>query len=158
MPALIHDTNYAVADLVPHAAPMLLLDDIVDFGELFCVSTVALKPDSLFFQPGKGVPSYVGIEYMAQTIAAWSGIRMRLQGKPPVVGFLLGTRKFQAARVFFAQDAVLTVRVEQTYMVDGMGVFSCTIHAGDSLCASAHVNVFEPDNAAAMLAHASSKL
>ncbi|HQQ62833.1 MAG TPA: hotdog family protein [Pseudomonadales bacterium] len=152
MPARIHDTPYAVADLVPHAAPMLLLDDVLDFGELFCVASVTIRPDSLFFQPGKGVPAYVGIEYMAQTIAAWSGIRMRLQGKSPTVGFLLGTRKFQALQLFYAPGTVLTVRAEQTYNVDGMGVFSCTLYAGDHLCASAQVNVFEPGNVSEVLA------
>ena len=45
----------------------------------------------LFVEDGQ-VPAWVGIEYMAQAIAAWAGCRARAAGKPPQLGFLLGSR------------------------------------------------------------------
>lgn len=154
MPALIADTYYPISALMPHASTMLLLQDVIACGETFCEASVWVHPASLFFQKNKGVPVYVGIEYMAQTIALWSGIQMRRQGKPPSLGFLLGTRKYQANSYFFAEHAQLTVRVEQVYTLDGMGVFSCAIHEGDVLHASAQVNVFEPNDSAATVGSA----
>ena len=57
-------------------------------------STVCIGEDSMFFEPPHGVPGYVGLEYIAQTIAAHGGLRARAVGEPVRIGFLLGTRRY----------------------------------------------------------------
>lgn len=146
MPVLIHQREYTAAELLPHAAPMLLLDDVVDYGDTHCTSRVFIEPHVLFYREGRGVPAYTGIEYMAQTIALWSGIVRRQQGLAPSVGFLLGTRKYETRNTFFPAGSVLMVRAEQQYLLDGMSVFACEISVDGELLASANINAYQPQD------------
>ncbi len=63
-----------VNNLLPHEAPMIMIDDMIDVGAKHIHCRVTSKEDNLFFdQEIKAIPGCVGIELMAQTIAAWSG-------------------------------------------------------------------------------------
>ena len=69
-----------IVELVPHRPPMLLLDRVLAYdGECVTCETV-LRPDSPFADQGH-VPAVVGIEYMAQTIAAGAGLRGARKGR-----------------------------------------------------------------------------
>jgi predicted hotdog family 3-hydroxylacyl-ACP dehydratase len=60
------------------------------------ITETHIRPDSAYFDRQlNGVPNYVGIEYMAQSIAALAGVEARLDHEGIRVGFLLGTRKLQ---------------------------------------------------------------
>ncbi|MBL8909775.1 MAG: 3-hydroxylacyl-ACP dehydratase, partial [Archangium sp.] len=81
-----------VTEVVPHRDGMLLIDELLNESveEVQCAVTV--RSTHLFLQP-EGLPAWVGVELMAQTVAAWAGLR-RLERKEQVqLGFLLGTRK-----------------------------------------------------------------
>ncbi len=147
MSVLINQQYYSLPELLPHAAPMLLLDAVLDFSEQHAVAQLLIQPQTLFYRNPQGVPAYIGIEYMAQTIALWSGIRRRQHGQLPGIGFLLGTRKYETHTAFFASGSMLTVRAEQRYLLDGMSVFACEISANDALLASANINAYEPQQA-----------
>jgi predicted hotdog family 3-hydroxylacyl-ACP dehydratase len=99
------------------------------------------------FADTQGVPAWIGLEYMAQTIAAYSGLQERLQGGRPKVGFLLGSRKYlcNAERFAIGQRLVVTVSPELQGS-NGLNVFNAELH-GDGISASAVVNVFQPDDA-----------
>ena len=58
--------------LVPHDGQMVFLDRVLATGSDSLCAEVAIGPDSVFFD-GAGVGSWVGIEYMAQAIAAHAG-------------------------------------------------------------------------------------
>ena len=62
-------------------------------------------PDNPYFVPGLGVPVWVGIELMAQAIAAHAGLGARREQKPPRAGMLLGTRRFEASAAYFPAKA-----------------------------------------------------
>jgi predicted hotdog family 3-hydroxylacyl-ACP dehydratase len=145
MPIIIKDKYFSLQALMSHAEPMLLLQDVLHCDESHCRASVVIAEDSLFNQPSRGVPAYVGIEYMAQTIALWSGVQARVHGVNPKMGFLLGSRKYVAHCRYFTQGSALLVSTELIYMQDGLGAFSCRIHCDDALLASANVNVFEPE-------------
>lgn len=138
-----------VADLVKHSDSMLLLDRIVAAEGETARSETTIRADNVFFQPGRGVPSYVGFELMAQTISAYDGLKLREQGKPPVMGFLLGCRKYNVARPFFIEGE--TVTTEATSLI-GLSSFDCKIFdAQGEVLASATINVFRPDDPEAFL-------
>ena len=61
------------------------------------VARVTIRPDGLFFQPGRGVPSHVALEWMAQACAAFGGSEALDEGGAVKIGFLLGTRDFRAS-------------------------------------------------------------
>lgn len=133
-----------VRALLPQAGSMVLLDEVLEAGEGWLVARVRIRPD-LAFVRAAGMPAWIGLELMAQAVAALGGLRARARVEPPRAGLLLGTRCYEAHVPVFAMDSVLDVRVEEALRADnGMQSFACRILAGDRLCAEARINVYEP--------------
>ena len=66
--------NYDITEVLPHQAPMILIDSLEYYDVDSCRCTVAITQKSPFYNELKtGVPSYIGSEYMAQAIAAFAG-------------------------------------------------------------------------------------
>ena len=59
----------AAEPYLPHDAPMALIDEIVSVSEGSLEAVVAIHP-ACQFAAQDGVPVWVGVEYMAQGIAA----------------------------------------------------------------------------------------
>jgi predicted hotdog family 3-hydroxylacyl-ACP dehydratase len=137
--------TFAVEELVPHSGRMVLLNRVIEFDEDTMVAEVIVRDDGLFGD-GNTVPAWLGIEYMAQTIAALGGMKRRLAGKPLNLGFLLGTRRYDCNVGLFSVGSVLTVSVHRLVEDQGLGVFDCHITA-EGLSASAKLNVYQPDSA-----------
>ncbi|MGZ3254737.1 MAG: ApeP family dehydratase [Burkholderiaceae bacterium] len=140
----------AIHTLVPHADPMVLLDRVISFeGENLCAE-VTIRPDSLFCG-ADGVGAWVGIEYMAQAIAAHAGYEQQLHGLPIKIGFLLGSRRYDSSCSTFAVGSVLQVFVHRVLLSEnGLGSYECRIEAKDQdhgkPLATATVTVFQPAN------------
>jgi predicted hotdog family 3-hydroxylacyl-ACP dehydratase len=122
----------------------VLLDRVIEFDEENMVAEVIVRDDGLFGD-SRSVPSWLGIEYMAQTIAALGGMKRRLAGKPLDLGFLLGTRRYDCNVAEFAVGSVLTVSVKRLVEDQGLGVFDCHIKA-EGISVSAKLNVYQPDS------------
>lgn len=136
---------------LPHSGVMVLLDRLLAAGEEDLQAEVAIRPDSLFCD-GYGVPAWVGVEYMAQAIAAYAGYTAQLRGEPVKIGFLLGTRRYEASCPAFAVGSVLQIHVQKLLQADnGIGSFECQIHAAGQPLASATITVFQPADAAVFL-------
>lgn len=124
---------------------MILVDDLVAVDELTVHCRVTPSRTDLFFDEAKnGVPGYVGIEYMAQTIGGWSGYHAWLKGEVSPIGFLLGSRRYQAHCHQFECDVMLDVYGEKVMENNGMAVFSCRIEQNGTLLATSQLNVFVP--------------
>ena len=138
-----------LSDFIPHRPPMLLIDRIHQYQTDNLQAEVTIAEDSAFFEATtQQVPNYVGIEYMAQTIAALAGVEADQRGKPLRIGFLLGSRKLQLLQPGFNLGARYRISVTRLYQEDtGLAVFECQIHDSDEqLVASANVNVFQPQD------------
>lgn len=141
-----------IEDLVPHKDGMLLIDRIVAAEGETVRSETTIRSDCIFFQRGRGVPAYVGFEFMAQTISAYDGLKRRASGKPPAIGFLLGCRKYSAAKPFFADGETLIVEAVSLLGEEGMASFDCRILGGDGAeLAAATINVYRPADPEAFL-------
>lgn len=134
--------NYRIEQLLPHAPPMVLLDEILDHGGGQLTAAVTIRDDSHFMQ-SEGVPSYVGIEYMAQAVAAYGGFEALKEQRPVRVGYLLGTRKFIAKVPFFRVGDRLAVRVSVIY-IDVLSSFACQILVDEEIVAEANLSVYQP--------------
>jgi len=135
-----------VADVVPHSGAMLLLDRLLGADDDNLCAEVRIHAGSVFFDGG-GVGAWVGIEYMAQAIAAHAGWLARRRGDAVKVGFLLGSRKYEARVPQFDEGSVLHVHVHRALQGDnGLGAFECRIESGAQTLATAMVTVFQPDN------------
>jgi len=134
-----------IRSLVPHQAPMLLIDKLIDVGELTVHCQVNVHQEGLFFDRQiNGVPAWVGIEFMAQTVAAWSGYHAWLQGKPAPIGFLLGSRRYSSECEYYDHGALLDIYAQQVMESDGMAAFLCRIDCAGEVLASAQLNAFLP--------------
>ena len=143
--------SYPIDELVPHKGPMCLLDRVIDAGDEHLVAEVTIRADGLFADGG-AVGAWVGIEYMAQAVAAWAGWRARAQGGVPKIGLLLGTRDYRCAVARFQPGQCLTVSIRREFVADnGLGQFQCSIRDGDIELASVALNVFEPDDLVSIL-------
>ncbi|CRM99253.1 MULTISPECIES: hotdog family protein [Pseudomonas] len=142
---------WPLAELLPHAGDMILIDQVLSFDEEQVHTRLTVKPGGLFSQADGSLPAWVGIELMAQSVAAYAGCRARQQGRAVELGFLLGTRKFECNVAHFPAGAELTIHGLRSLEDDnGMGVFECHL-TGDGIQASARLNVFRPPQAATYL-------
>ncbi|GAB7530859.1 hotdog family protein [Pseudomonas sp. 3A(2025)] len=142
---------WPVAELIPHAADMILIDQVVAFDDDTIETRVTVRPDGLLNTADGHLPAWVGIELMAQSVAAFAGCQARQRGEPVQLGFLLGTRKYECAVEHFPAGSELTINALRTLQDDnGMGVFECRL-TGPNLEAFARLSVYCPPNAAAYL-------
>ena len=147
--------SWPLAELLPHAGDMILIDGIESFDEEQIHTHLTVRPGGLFNRPDGSLPAWVGIELMAQSVAAYAGCHAREQGKPVELGFLLGTRKYQCDVEHFPANAHLRIHALRSLEDEnGMGVFECHLY-GPGIHATARLNVFRPPNAAGYLAEAS---
>lgn len=138
--------KFNVEELVPHSGNMSLLSEIIDYGDDWLHAKVKIMTDSMFVEQ-QGVPATVGIEYLAQAIAAYAGLQERLDGGKPKLGFLLGVRKYLCSTDYFSIGEILVLQVKLEMKADnGLSVFQCILK-GDEVEASARLNVFQPDDA-----------
>ncbi|WP_340149200.1 hypothetical protein [uncultured Sneathiella sp.] len=134
---------YDITDILYHAPPMILIDGVESYDEETVTSTVEITAGSPFMDGG-GVPAYVGIEYMAQSIAAYSGIKARNAGENPRIGYLIGSRNLALGCPGYEIGDRLSITVHLVYDEAPMAVFDCTIHRAEKLVAEARLNVYQP--------------
>jgi predicted hotdog family 3-hydroxylacyl-ACP dehydratase len=137
-----------IADFTPHARPMLLLDRAIAMDEEAFEAELEIRPDSEFCVEGQ-VGAWVGIEYMAQAVAAFAGAQAKAKGEVVKVGFLLGTRHYRTSTPHFKAGSTLRIRVKKVlHDPQGLSVVDCSLHlqpSGQEL-AAASLTVFEvPD-------------
>lgn len=144
-------SQWPIAELIPHAGDMILLDQVVRFGDEDIETTLTVRPGGLFNQADDSLPAWIGIELMAQSVAAYAGCQARLLGQPVELGFLLGTRNFQCNVERFPAGAELHIHATRSLQDDnGMGVFECHLR-GPGIQAEARLNVFRPPQVASYL-------
>lgn len=134
-----------IYDLIPHRDPMLLLNRVVELGQTFSCAEIDINEQSSFFIEGKGVPGWIGVEYMGQTAALIAGYQLQQGTVAPHVGLLLGTRKYEALVPYFRAGDLLQVRCTEVAVVgDNLANFQCEITnlRNNSRCASAKLSVF----------------
>lgn len=140
----------SITALIPHRAKMVLLDRVLSVQQDTLCAEVVITPEVLFFDgQNNEVGAWVGMEYMAQAIAALEGYSALQRGEPVQVGFLLGTRRYESHCSGFAAGSVLHVEVHRVLEHDnGLGAFECRIAdpACNRILATATVTVFKPDN------------
>ncbi|MGL5046798.1 MAG: hotdog family protein [Shewanella sp.] len=151
-----------IADFIPHRAPMILLDKIIGYRHDNLETEVTITAKSPYFDDKhRAVPNYVGIEYMAQSIAALAGVEAKLRNDKIRVGFLLGTRKLSLYAKQYELGRTYRTQVSRLYQEEsGLAVFDCQIYLlpengterENILVAQANVNVFQPQDTQAYLA------
>ncbi len=127
------DQTWPLDELILHRDPMSLLDRVHAVEDDGLVATVEIRENIPFFVAGDGVPAWIGMEYMAQAIAALAGTHARRAGRPIPLGLLIGCRQFVTRVAVFTAGTRLAVEVRELVSdSDGLGAFACTIYAVSS--------------------------
>lgn len=143
---------YSIAELLPQSGEMILLDEVLEIGDGFIVTELSVRGDSFFADADHKVPAWIGIEYMAQTVAAYFGYRRKSSGQTVDLGFLLGTRYYESSVDDFPAGSKLRVRgTREIEGLDGLSVFDCAIE-GENIRVTARLNVFVPADSSVYLA------
>lgn len=115
-------------ELIPHRPPMLLINRVLELDERSSSSLVKIDTDASFYEPNKGVPSWVGLEYMGQTAALIAGHQLQQGLITPHLGFLLGTRVFKAQCDYFVLGSTLKISCSEKVLVgNDLATFDCLI-------------------------------
>ena len=132
--------------LLPHRAPMILLSRAVDYSDDAAQAIVEISAQSAFFDTAlDGVPTWVGMEYMAQTIGVWAGHQQLSRNKTVQAGFLLGCRSYTCNSAVFPLGCTLQLFAKPVYTDEsGLGAFDCEIR-GDNILATAQIKAFRPE-------------
>lgn len=141
-------TATPVESLLPHRGPLRLVDSLIDYDAERVKVALTVRDATPFGDGAGGVPAYVGLEYMAQTIQVFSGLELHAAGQPPKIGLLIGTRHYQCSVPRFNDGAVLVVSATRVMGGDeALWVFDC--HIADEqgvLLASAQVKAYRPSD------------
>ncbi len=131
--------------LLPHKPPMILLDQLMDVGaeHVHCMLT-AQKKCLYFDHKINAIPAWFGIEFMAQTLACWSGFHALKEEKRPSVGFLLGSRRYKSHCSAFPEGAILDIHATRLMQSEGIAAFSCRIEENTVEIASAQLTAYIP--------------
>lgn len=144
-----------VAAYLPHDAPMVLLDTVIDVDDERAHCQVTLTRDGVlapFFNADGELPAWFGIEIMAQTIGVWSGWHKQqhqaesCQGKKPRPGMLLGGRGYRCKQERFPAGATLDVHIRLLMRDEKIGSFDGDILINGENYASGRLNTYQPDD------------
>ena len=145
-----------IETLLPHRGTMLLLDAVTAWDAESATASASVHADGWYAADNGAMPSWFGIELMAQTIAAHVGLSARSQGQSPKQGILLGTRAYQATMSHFPPGTLLIVKTSLIFRdASGLGAYKCVITRHEEPVANAIIKVYEPDDFNAFLTQAS---
>ena len=144
------------APLLPHSGRMVLLDCITDYSDHHLTATAHIHENHILLHNNR-LPCLLGMEIMAQGIAALVGCHAVNAGKPIQLGFLLGTRKLNLFADSLPVHTQLLIKVQESVSdATGFGVFDCELHwtnapeadrphlPADGLLIQASLNVYSP--------------
>ncbi|CAE6730874.1 hypothetical protein R75461_01989 [Paraburkholderia nemoris] len=134
-----------IETIIPHRGTMLLIDAVNTFSEEAVSARATVHADAWYADADGAMPAWIGIELMAQTIAAHVALLAMRGGGQARPGVLLGSRIYRALQPSFAGGAQLLIHAtELLRSEEGHGAYECTIHHGDVCCAEAVIKVFQP--------------
>ena len=138
-----------VEDVLPHDPPMVLISSI-DPSTLTQESLsafVEITNDSPFYDEAlSGVPAVFAVEYMAQTMAAFVGLKRRRLRQEPRVGFVLGSRSIKTYIEKFSLGKRYKVDAKLDFTDGSFASFDVKIFDSEgSVVAEGRLNAFEPE-------------
>jgi predicted hotdog family 3-hydroxylacyl-ACP dehydratase len=133
-----------LGELLPHTGAMALLEAVVSHDAATTVCSARIGPDHVFADPDGSVPSWVGLELMAQCAAVHGGLVARSAGEPVRPGLLLGSRRLSFATPAFSPGQRLRVRATHHRGATGLVAFDAEVSDAESHTplAEGRINVY----------------
>lgn len=132
-----------VERFIPHRKPMALIDEIIEINQdLVHAKTIITKGNIFYDAQINGIYAWVGIEFMAQTMAAFASSQNPHQ--EPQIGYLISVRNFSSTVPYFALGETLDIMAHKEFLQQDIGVFQCEIFSKNKLLASAKLSAYQP--------------
>ncbi|RKR04348.1 putative hotdog family 3-hydroxylacyl-ACP dehydratase [Kushneria sinocarnis] len=135
-----------IARLVPHGGRMCLLDAVLACDSHRLEAT--FTPDASDpFAGEAGIGAHVGLEWMAQAVAAWATLNAAGENgaEAPAPGMLVSVRRFESTCVHFPFGEPVTVAVElELSGANGLYGFRGTLKSAGEQRAEAEFRVYQP--------------
>ena len=106
----------AVVDLLPHRGEMLLLDRVLVVDEPGVTVLAHAGGQTWYADTSNTMHAWIGIELMAQAIAAHVGWRKAQRGLLPQRGVLLGTRAYHCDTHFFEGELEIDASASSQFL------------------------------------------
>ncbi|CAN7336706.1 hotdog family protein [Caballeronia sp. LjRoot31] len=152
----MNDSGFGpIETILPHRGTMLLLDGVSACTDETLTAYASVRADAWYADADGAMPAWIGIELMAQAIAAHVALLAMRAGGRARPGVLLGSRRYEAHVPLFARDARLRIEAKELLRGDeGHGAYECSIHhdqehdheqnRGSVCCAEAVIKVYQP--------------
>jgi predicted hotdog family 3-hydroxylacyl-ACP dehydratase len=133
--------------ILPHRGTMLLIERVSAFSDAALTAHARVQSDAWYADAAGAMPAWIGIELMAQAIAAHVSLLAMRAGGSARPGVLLGSRSYAAQVPVFARGAALRIDVTEVLRsTEGHGAYECTIDHDGARCADAVIKVFQPSD------------
>ncbi|ADO46535.1 3-hydroxy-fatty acyl-ACP dehydratase [[Enterobacter] lignolyticus] len=136
---------------LPHDAPMLLLEQVIEVGDAWAHCRVTVGPDGVLapFLDGEGnLPGWYALELIAQTVGVWSGWHRLHNGDcASSLGMVLGARDLRCSAGHFAAGAILDITVQCLIQDSRLASFDGAIACAGATLAHGRVTTFQPTEA-----------
>lgn len=140
------DAFPSVNELLPHAGAAVLIDAVLMNAPDRIRAAAHITREHPYYVADQGVPTWVGIEMMAQTVAAHAGLTGRAEGRAPRAGMLLGTRRYRAEISHFPEGARLEIEADREFGdVGGVAACACRIRCDERIVVEATITIIEID-------------
>jgi predicted hotdog family 3-hydroxylacyl-ACP dehydratase len=139
------------AELLPHAAPMVLLDHILYVDAQRLIGQTLMQPSFPFYSE-HGIAIHIGVEIMAQACGAFVGWHDRQKGGTIRAGLLLSVRNFVAHCAHLPAAGLIESTVESILFGEELGVFQCTLSCVGQQMAQAQLSLMRPNSTEAFIA------
>jgi predicted hotdog family 3-hydroxylacyl-ACP dehydratase len=130
-----------VAELIPHAGAMVLLDELVAWHKGYARCVALVRPFAPFVRDGR-VDSVVTIEYMAQAVAACLGYEALSAGDGVRVGMIIACKRFVAHADHLRVGDALTLDVHSVQGNELLSHFDCKLSRADELFSEATLTLY----------------
>ncbi|MCF6767454.1 hypothetical protein L3V86_03615 [Thiotrichales bacterium 19S11-10] len=136
----------SLSSLIPHKAPMRLIDYLVEANDQQVTCQSLITPEHLFYDKAiDGIWHWVGIEMMAQASAVLAQFQSgKDKDQSPRLGFLLSVRQFKSSIPYFTSGLNLTIMAKKIYIDSSLGSFNGAILVNDKEVATAKLSAIEP--------------
>jgi len=141
--------NEELLSIVPHRGKMLLLSRVTDYSleEKTVEAEYNVTEECLFYDPSlEGVPCWVGFEFIAQTIAVFSGLKSRAKGEPAKMGFILSVSQTRITMPVIKNGSVAKIKIKEVENVDLLFVFTGEIFLENEKIFEGKITVIDVDD------------
>lgn len=130
----------AIAQLIPHRPPMLLVDEVIHHEGLRVTCRTTVREDMPFVKDGE-VPLMIALELFAQSACSLVSLLAGERGGALTGGAFLGTRKVELHGDVLKVGDVVDVHCEEKMAIGPTAQIQCRLERAGELLAEGSINV-----------------